>query len=47
MEESKDISGYNDIEVILHYEKEKGHNGLSYDDAINFLYDKLQYQVQH
>ena len=41
MEESKDISGYNDIEVILHYEKEKGHNGLSYDDAINFLYKVL------
>ncbi|MCX0402923.1 glycosyltransferase, partial [Clostridium perfringens] len=26
MEESNDILGYNDIEVILHYEKEKGHN---------------------
>ena len=37
MEKSNDISGYNDIEVILHYEREKGHNGLSYDDAINFL----------
>ena len=41
MEESKDISGYNDIEVILHYEKEKGHNGLSYNDAIKFLYKVL------
>ena len=41
MEESKYISGYNDIEVILHYEKEKGHNGLSYNDAIKFLYKVL------
>lgn len=41
MEKSNDISGYNDIEVILHYEREKGHNGLSYDDAINFLYKVL------
>lgn len=41
MEESNDILGYNDIEVILHYEKEKGHNGLSYNDAIKFLYKVL------
>ena len=41
MEKSNNISGYNDIEVILHYEKEKGHDGLSYDDAINFLYKVL------
>lgn len=41
MEKSNDILGYNDIEVILHYEKEKGHNGLNYDDAINFLYKVL------
>lgn len=38
MEENNNISEYNDIEVILHYEKEKGHGGLSYDDAVNFLY---------
>ncbi len=38
MEKSDNISEYNDIEVILHYEKEKGHNGLSYNDAINFLW---------
>lgn len=41
MEKSDNISEYNDIEVILHYEKEKGHNGLSYNDAINFLYKIL------
>ena len=41
MEKSDNISEYNDIEVILHYEKEKGHNGLSYNDAIKFLYKVL------
>ena len=41
MEESNDILGYNDIEVILHYEKEKGHNGLNFNDAIKFLYKVL------
>lgn len=41
MEESNDILGYNDIEVILHYEKEKGHNGLNFNDAIKFLYRVL------
>lgn len=41
MEKSNDILGYNDIEVILHYEKEKGHDGLSYEDATNFLYKVL------
>lgn len=35
------LKAFNEIEVILHYEKEKGHNGLSYDDAINFLYKVL------
>lgn len=41
MEESNDVLGYNDIEVILHYEKEKGHNGLNFNDAIKFLYKVL------
>lgn len=41
MEESNDILGYNDIEVILHYEKEKRHNGLNFNDAIKFLYKVL------
>lgn len=41
MEKSNNILEYNDIEVILHYEKEKGHEGLSYNDAINFLYKVL------
>ncbi len=29
---------YNDIEVFLHFEPDKGHNGISMDDAISFLY---------
>jgi hypothetical protein len=32
------ISVYNDIEVILHHEPEKGHDGLSMADAIDFIY---------
>lgn len=41
MEKSNCIFECNDIEVILHYDKEKGHDGLSYDDAIKFLYKVL------
>lgn len=40
-ENLRDIGEYNDIEVILHYEPEKGHDGLSMDDAISFLYRVL------
>lgn len=29
---------YNDIEVFLHFEPDKGYNGISMDDAISFLY---------
>lgn len=29
---------YNDIEVFLHFEPDKGHNGISMDEAISFLY---------
>lgn len=32
---------YNDIEVFLHFEPDKGHNGISMDDAISFLYRVL------
>lgn len=32
---------YNDIEVFLHFEPDKGHNGISMDDAIRFLYRVL------
>ncbi len=35
------IKEYNNIEVILHFEPEKGHNGIDMVEAINFLYDVL------
>lgn len=37
-ENMRGIKEYNDIEVILHFEPDKGHNGISMDDAIHFLY---------
>lgn len=37
-ETMRSIKEYNDIEVILHFEPDKGHNGISMDDAIHFLY---------
>ena len=33
--------GENNIEVILHYEEKKGHDGLSQEEAIKFLYEVL------
>ena len=30
-----------DIEVFLHYEPQKGHNGIEMDEAIKFLYGIL------
>ena len=41
-EAMKRIGEYNDIEVFLHFEPDKGHNGISMDDAINFLYHILE-----
>lgn len=40
-ENIKNITEYNDIKVILHYEPEKGHDGLNQQDAIDFLYQVL------
>lgn len=37
----KNIKEYNDIEVFLHFEPDKGHNGINMEDAINFLYNIL------
>lgn len=37
-ETMRSIKEYNDIEVILHFEPDKGHNGIGMDDAIHFLY---------
>jgi len=42
IETMKHVSEYNDIEVFLHFEPDKGHNGISMDDAIKFLYQKLE-----
>lgn len=38
----KRIKEYNDIEVFLHYEPDKGHDGISMEDAIHFLYNILE-----
>lgn len=35
------IEEYNDIEVILHFNPEKGHNGIDMNEAVNFLYHVL------
>jgi hypothetical protein len=35
------IREYNNIEIILHHEPDKGHDGLSMEDAIKFLYAVL------
>ena len=37
-EKMTSIEEYNDIEVILHFEPTKGHNGIDMDKAILFLY---------
>lgn len=40
-EKIKNIENFNDIKVILHFEPDKGHNGISMDEAIEFLYSLL------
>lgn len=40
-EKMRNIKEYNDIEIILHYEPDQGHNGMSMDNAIKFLYKVL------
>lgn len=44
-EKMKNIENFNDIKVILHYEPDKGHNGISMDKAIEFLYSLLGEKV--
>lgn len=46
MENVKGLNNYNDIEVILHYEETKGHDGLSKDDALNFIYKLLKINIK-
>lgn len=41
MEKVRGIKNYQDVEVILHYEETKGHEGLNKDDALEFLYGVL------
>jgi glycosyltransferase involved in cell wall biosynthesis len=40
-ERMKNIQEYNDIEVILHYEPDKGHDGIGMNEAVDFLYKVL------
>lgn len=41
LENMKNVDNYNDIEVFLHYEPLKGHDGLRQDEALNFIYNLL------
>lgn len=41
IETMKNVTEYNNIEITLHYEEKKGHDGLSQDEAIEFLYEVL------
>ena len=41
IETMKNVTEYNNIEVILHYEEKKGPDGLSQEEAIKFLYEVL------
>ncbi len=41
IENMKNVKEYNNIEVILHYEETKGHDGLSQEEALNFIYKIL------
>lgn len=42
IETMKNVTEYNNIEITLHYEEKKGHDGLSQQEAINFLYKVLE-----
>lgn len=35
------IKEYNAIEIILHYEEQKGHDGLAQYEALDEIYDIL------
>lgn len=41
IEGMKHITEYNPIQIILHYEEKKGHDGLSQDEALDFIYRLL------
>jgi hypothetical protein len=42
MEKLRENPEYHDIHICLHYEPEKGHDGLSMEEAIQFLYQLLE-----
>lgn len=42
IETMKNITEYNNIEITLHYEEQKGHDGLSQDEALKVLYEILE-----
>ena len=42
IETMKDITEYNNVEITLHYEEEKGHDGLSQEEALNEIYKLLK-----
>lgn len=41
IETMKNIKEYNNVEITLHYEEKKGHDGLSQDEALEFIYEVL------
>jgi hypothetical protein len=42
IENMRNISKYNNIEITLHYEENKGHDGLTQDEALEVLYKILE-----
>jgi hypothetical protein len=42
IESMKSIKEYNNIEIILHYEESKGHDGLSQEEALRVIYNILK-----
>jgi hypothetical protein len=41
IETIKNIEEYNNIEITLHYEEKKGHEGLNQDEALDVIYEIL------
>lgn len=37
----KNITNYNDIEITLHYDENKGHDGLDQNNALKVIYEIL------
>lgn len=42
IESMKNITEYNNIEITLHYEEKKGHDGLSQDEVLDVIYGILK-----